>query len=292
MKLKKLILGAFIGGIGVFIIKDVFADQPIDKSTYTLFHPLPKKDWGEMRVDRPNKTQSPYIIDPGSHNLEFDIFTYTRDHDKHKGTNVKTKAYTVFAPTYRVGILHNLEFDALITSHIDVRTHDLIEHTKTRQHGFGDTVLSIKYNFWGNSGNCPTAFGIVPGIKVPTNADDLGNHHVEGTVLLPLDVKISDKMSFGSMVGASHVWGDTHRKYVWSFPISGNLSYDCTEKLTSYIELFAEKSTERGSRWDVTFDFGSTYALTDDWMIDAGMNIGLSKAADDFNPFIGMAVRF
>ena len=79
---------------------------------------------------------------------------------------------------------------------------------------------------------------------------------------------------------------------VWSFPILGTLSYACTEKLTSYIELYAEKSTENGSRWDVTFDFGGSYALTGDWMIDAGMNIGVSKAATDFNPFIGTSVRF
>ena len=168
----------------------------------------------------------------------------------------------------------------------------MTEDTKTRQHGFEDITLSLKYNFWGNSGKCQTAFGIVPSIKIPTNEDDLGNHHVEGTVLLPLDIKLSEKMSFGSMVGTSYIRGSEHRKYVWAFPISGTLSYNCTEKLTGYVELYAEKSIESGSRWDVTFDFGGCYAITNDWMIDAGMNLGVSKAAVDYNPFIGMSVRF
>ena len=38
-----------------------------------------------------------------------------------------------------------------------------------------------------------------------------------------------------------------------------------------------------------TFDFGFTYALRRDIQFDAGMNIGLTSAADDLNPFIGFS---
>ena len=41
-----------------------------------------------------------------------------------------------------------------------------------------------------------------------------------------------------------------------------------------------------------TFDFGFTYAITRDIQLDAGMNIGLTDAADDLNPFIGLSMRY
>ncbi len=289
----KLIRNFILGTICSFMNLGIaIADKPIDKSAYTLSKPLPKKDWGDMRVDRPNITASPYIIDPGSHNFEMGLFAYTWNHDKHNGTNEKTRSYSVFAPTYRVGILYNLEFDATITAHTNTRTRDLTDGTRTRQHGFGDTVLQVKYNLWGNDGEGQTAFGLIPAIKIPTNEDDLGNHHVEGTLFVPLDIKITEKMSLGTMVAASYIRGNTHRKYVWSFPVSAALSFDCTEKLNNYVELFAEKSTESGSRWNVICGFGGCYAVTEDWMVDAGLNIGLSKAAADYAPYIGMSVRF
>jgi hypothetical protein len=43
---------------------------------------------------------------------------------------------------------------------------------------------------------------------------------------------------------------------------------------------------------DCHFDFGLTYALTRDIQFDAGMNIGLTSAADDRNPFIGLSLRY
>jgi hypothetical protein len=39
-------------------------------------------------------------------------------------------------------------------------------------------------------------------------------------------------------------------------------------------------------------DFGLTYGLTDDIQLDAGINIGVTRSAEDFNPFVGLSWRF
>jgi hypothetical protein len=41
-----------------------------------------------------------------------------------------------------------------------------------------------------------------------------------------------------------------------------------------------------------TVDAGFTYALTEDIQLDAGVNIGVTRAADDWNPFLGLSWRF
>jgi long-subunit fatty acid transport protein len=40
------------------------------------------------------------------------------------------------------------------------------------------------------------------------------------------------------------------------------------------------------------FGTGITYKLTKNFQIDAGINIGLTPAADRINPFIGLSRRF
>jgi hypothetical protein len=35
-----------------------------------------------------------------------------------------------------------------------------------------------------------------------------------------------------------------------------------------------------------------TYAVTDDIQLDAGVNIGVTRSAEDINPFLGVSWRF
>ena len=58
------------------------------------------------------------------------------------------------------------------------------------------------------------------------------------------------------------------------------------------MELFSNLSNENDADWIATFDFGFTYAVTRDIQLDAGVNIGLTDAADDVNPFIGLSLRY
>ena len=39
-------------------------------------------------------------------------------------------------------------------------------------------------------------------------------------------------------------------------------------------------------------DVGFTYGLTDDIQLDAGVNAGVTRSADDWNPFLGISWRF
>jgi hypothetical protein len=39
-------------------------------------------------------------------------------------------------------------------------------------------------------------------------------------------------------------------------------------------------------------DLGLTYGLTDNIQIDTGVNLGVTRSADDVNAFTGLTVRF
>src|SRR6266545_1196362 len=46
-------------------------------------------------------------------------------------------------------------------------------------------------------------------------------------------------------------------------------------------------SRQRGAAWVGTFDTGLTYSLTGNVELNAGVNIALTRSADDWNPFVG-----
>ena len=68
--------------------------------------------------------------------------------------------------------------------------------------------------------------------------------------------------------------------------------HDIIGDLGGYVEFFSSVSAEAGSDWVGTVDLGLTYALTKNIQLDAGINIGVTRAADDWNPFVGISWRF
>lgn len=258
--MHRLVL-CFLYNIGLYAYP-AFADKPVyDKSGYNLFCPVPDNKLREMSTDRPDKTEGPFTIDAGHYQIEFDMATYT--YHKDKRDNTRTNSYTVFAPNLRVGLLHNLELDLILSSFNSVRTKDDTTGITTKNQGFGDTLVRLKYNFWGNEGKGKTALGIIPFIKVPTNQGGLGNRSYDGGILLPLDIELTDKLGLGVMTGVEYNRGDNVGKHVFNFINSASFGYDFTEKFGSFVEFYTERSNEPGSRWIITADFGATYALTD-----------------------------
>ena len=63
-------------------------------------------------------------------------------------------------------------------------------------------------------------------------------------------------------------------------------------KWSGYVELFSDVSNESHAGWVANVDCGMSYPLTRDVQLDAGVNIGLTSAADDVNPFVGLSVRY
>jgi hypothetical protein len=132
----------------------------------------------------------------------------------------------------------------------------------------------------------------MPFVKFPTNQDGLGNEAVEGGVIFPFAMDLPNDWGFGAQAEVDHLQDANGSDYHQEFLNTVTVSHDIVGKLAGYVELFSNVSTESGAKWIATFDFGFTYALTRDIQLDAGMNIGITSAADDFNPFIGLSMRY
>jgi Putative MetA-pathway of phenol degradation len=163
-------------------------DPPPDKSKYNLFNPTPRKLWRDFATDRPDKTTNPFTIDAGRFSIEADLFVYTKGIDRPNDSITET--YNYFVPNFKVGLTNNIDLQVSPVVY-NVQRTKTGNRTQTST-GFGDTTVRVKVNFWGNDGG-NTAFGMMPFVKIPTAQNVIGNGSVEGGIIFPFVVKLSDK---------------------------------------------------------------------------------------------------
>ncbi len=263
----------------------------IDKSGYHLFHQTPGDTLRELSTDRPDKTESPYTVDAGHFQIEMDLVSYARDHDTANGADTVVDAFAVAPVNLKVGLFNNVDLQLVLDTYNHVTTRDRQAGTTERQSGFGDITVRLKKNFWGNDGG-KTAFAMMPFIKAPTNQDGLGNRSVEGGIILPLAVELPLGWGMGLMTEFDFLRNDENSGYHTTFVNTATFSHDIIGNLGGYVEFFSEVSSQRDTPWIGTVDLGLTYGLTENIQLDAGVNLGVTKSADDYNPFIGVSVRF
>ena len=263
------------------------AGEPPDKSRYNLFRPTPDALLREMATDRPDKTESAYSVDAGHFQIEMDLLSYTYD----RSDAETLEAWAIAPINMKIGVLNNVDLQLIAESYNIQRTKDRSTNSSTRLSGFGDLLLRCKTNLWGNDGG-PSALSVMPFVKVPTAGRDLGNGALEGGIIFPFAMELPAKWGFGAQAEIDWRQDSNRSDYHQEIINTVTFSHDIAGKLAGYVELFSNLSTERGAKWTATFDFGFTYAVTRDIQLDAGMNIGLTDAADDLNPFIGLSLRY
>jgi hypothetical protein len=262
-----------------------------EKSGYTLLDPVPAEQMREFNTDRPDKTESPYTVDAGHFQIEADLFTSTHDHDTSGHADLIRDEYTIAPMNLRVGVLPNVDFQLLVVPFVHERTKDRVTGAVEERSGFGDLTARVKVNLWGNDGS-GTALGLLPFVKFPTSQDGLGNGAVEGGMIIPFAVDLPLGFGLGVMTefdfNENSGSQDRHVEYINSITLDHNLC----GKLAGYLEFFSSVSDEPGADWIGTVDLGLTYALSRDVQLDAGVNLGVTKAADDLNFFMGLSLRF
>lgn len=152
--------------------------------------------------------------------------------------------------------------------------------------GFSDVTLRLKYNVWGNEGN-KTGFALFPFLKIPTDTA-VSNGEVEGGLILPYSFELADGIGFGLMVEFDAVH-DGVDDYDLEFVHSAVLGFD----LTGQIGLFTEYVGVSGpTPYQAYTSTGLTFSLNSDYVLDAGVQIGLNDAAEDVGVFAGFTRRF
>jgi hypothetical protein len=265
--------------------------QPVDKSGFFLWKPTPREFMRDMATDRPDKTESPYTVDAGHFQVEADIVNYSYDRHNVAKDHTRVETFSIAPFNLKVGLCNSADLQLVVPTYTVVRTRDRLAGRTFYDRGFGDMLLRLKVNLWGNDGG-DTAFGLMPYVKFPTAGRNLGNDALEGGLIVPLAVALPAGWDMGLMTqvdvnedgdGSGH-----HAEWINSITFSHTICGD----LSGYVEFFSLLNGDEHSKWEGTVDLGLTYGLTENIQLDAGINIGVTRSADDFNPFVGISWRF
>ncbi|MBL9115637.1 MAG: transporter [Verrucomicrobiaceae bacterium] len=237
----------------------------------------------ELSTDRPDQTESPYSVPKGMFQLEMDFGTLTRDTDG----NVVTETINLapFNLKYGLGEHTDLQF---VFDNWSQETQR-IGRTKIVTQGMGDLTVRLKQNLWGNDSGS-TALAVMPFVTVPLNASDLGRDQAEAGLIVPFGWNLPNGFYLGLMTEWDWLNDENGgHKNAWFNTIT--LGADITSKLACYAE-FTATVFDNGDPWQGTVDGGLTYALKDNVQLDLGCNFGITRSAPDFQPFVGITLRY
>lgn len=237
----------------------------------------------ELNTDRPDVTESPFTVDLGHVQIEADIFSHLRTN----GSGERVREWSLATTNLRFGVSSNVELGIFVAPW----TRRVVESTgstqpRVTQSGFGDITLRGKINFVGNDGG-PLAVGLITDLTLPSAARDLGVERTSGLVLLPVIAELPGEWTLGAMTGAD--WRRSRSDDVVVWVNSASFGHAITERMEGYFELTSEAGD--GSHV-ATFDTGVTFKVHENLQFDCGVNVGISRAADDLVVFTGIARRF
>ncbi|HMJ90968.1 MAG TPA: transporter [Candidatus Acidoferrum sp.] len=287
--MKYLLQGLFIAAASAGGV--LGAEPAPDKSSYHLFNPTPRELMRELSTDRPDKTESAYTVDAGHFQIEADIVNYTHDSRNVARDRNIAESLAIAPFNFKVGLRDNWDVQFVVPTYNAVRLRERSTGQRNTERGFGDFVLRSKMNLWGNNGG-DTAFALMPYVKFPTAGHNLGNDAYEGGLIAPLGVALPAGWGMGVMTqldfnedadGHGH-----HPEWINSITFAHGIVGD----LAGYVEFFSVINSDEDAKWIGTADIGFTYGLTENIQFDAGINVGLTRSADDWNPFLGVTWRF
>lgn len=251
----------------------------VDKNQYHLFNPTPRHAMREMSTDRPDVTESPYSVDAGHLQIEMDAVAFTRDrHTPERDGGFESWSFA--SSNIKLGITNWMDLQVVVPMHQQIRRGPS---------GFGDVTIRLKNNLWGNDGG-DTALAIMPFVKIPTADDDLGNGEVEGGVIIPFAAALPNDWSFGAMLEVDFLSDDNGSGRQADFITSVTVGHSIVGDLGGYLEFVSVVGTE--SDWVATFNTGLTLGIGENLQLDGGVNVGLTRAAEDITTFLGLSVRF
>jgi hypothetical protein len=259
-----------------------------DKSEFHLSNPTPNQIRREMTTDGPGAAESPFTVDSGHIQIELSFALYGMDQNSKSIEPQPVKAFAIEPVLIKIGILNRLDAQLGVEPYQEISEGSGAERTTIR--GSGDTTLRLKYNLWGDDGGA-TAAAIMPFVRLPSNEPGIGSGRVEGGVIVPFETELPSGFYLDVTSRLDFAGNQPGKGYHLDFMNSLALHHKLFGDLAGYIEFFSLVNNHRASKWAGTADAGFIYSLSDDVQLNWGANFGVTRAAEDWSLFAGIAWR-
>jgi hypothetical protein len=267
----------------------VEASEPLPPQRYSLFDPVPREAMRPLSTDRPDQTESPYSVDAGHVQFEFEVAkatfgTVSADGDR------SGRELVVGGVNAKVGLTPRTDLQWVYDGQVISWKRSEATGRLEQRSGAGDVQTRLKVNLWGNDGG-PTALALMPYVKLPLSASHVRNGHAEGGLIVPVAVELAPGWSLGGQTQIDWVHYDpAGHGFEWGNTVT--LGRDITERWAGFIELAARIAPESGLGWQGQVDLGFTWEARPGLQLDFGCYFGVTRSAPDYIPFLGLTWRY
>lgn len=220
----------------------------------------------EFITDRPDRTEAAYSVEPGRVQIETDLVSLIQDGDE--------KTWIFNWMNLKTGLTPSSDLQLVIQS---------LTSTSEKT-GLGDTTIRYKHNLFGNDSG-DVALALMPYLN-------RGDSSWTGGLMIPLSMNAPHGYFVGAMFQLDRVRNSSDRGFHSQFISSVTIGHDLFWGLEGYVEFFSQIENALGAPWVATFDGGLILPVGHHLRFDLGANVGVTEAAPDFNPFLGLSAKF
>jgi len=263
--------------------------QAADKDQYTVFNPVPKGQMRPFTTDRPDRAENPRTLDAGHFLIETDLLNYTF---QRSGGDTTSTLY-ITDMNLKTGLTNHTDIQFVVGPFVSTKTKPKNGPSESKR-GFADTIVRLKHNFFGNDDESTgaVALGIIPFIKLPTAGAGMSNGHSEGGLALTMGLHLPNEWYGEFTVDGYHLRKADDRGWQTDQSIAASFSHAWSHKFTTFFEFYQQASDNKNQGTYSALDLGAMYLLTPTLQLDAGCFFGLTEAAEDYNPFVGLSALY
>jgi hypothetical protein len=223
----------------------------------------------------PLTTDDAYTVEKGKFQLETGIdFTRQDNHDKEFSPSV-TLTYGLFE-----------RMDVGVGS-----AYLFVDPTDSKnENGLGDTEVKVKYHLTDQKDWIPH-FAVSGTLKIPTASDSkgLGSGKADFNVNTIFTWNLSERWQLYSNLGYTFI-GEHHVDNECNY--SGAAQFALSEKWALVGEIFGVNNFNGHKDDPISGLVGAQYLLSDNFVLDAGVEIGMNTAAPDYRLTAGVTIFF
>jgi len=230
-----------------------------------------------IETDRPDQTESPFIVPPKYFQFEFGI-----NMEKDRKTGVNTTTFVLPTGLLKYGINNNVELRVEFQSLTSKQKLNLINKRST---SLEPVEVGLKARLWEEKGIIPKTSFIIH-TTVPAFASKTYKKFSSApNFRFTMQNSLSDRVAVGYNAGME--WNGEDLKPSYTYTIAPGFTFN--SHWAAYIELFG--FINRGEAPEHSVDGGLYYFPGNNIKLDISAGYGLTKIAPDFYIALGCSFR-
>ena len=241
---------------------------------------------GDIVTDRPDETESPVSVDPGSVQLEMGWGYVNADRD-----GSKRKTHQLPGTLIRIGAVHGLEVRLGFGGW---RHREVADSTGAETNsGVGPLSVGAKYQFNQGRGMSPTV-ALMGTLILPTAAEGLGPERVDPAFRVAAAHEASSVVGIGYNLGlrwlsVEAITGETSTQLEGIYTLA--FGFALSERFGAFAEVFGALALSDDAVSVALLNTGLTFLARRNLQFDAKVGIGLNREADAWFVGAGFAWR-